>query len=77
MSLPEDQVAQFAAARANILQMQEQKAAEPPSHAGGAPNLVQAFHDMHVKQGDAVTFTCTITGTPKPKVCSLLLNKCK
>lgn len=70
VSLPEEQAAQFAAARANILQMQQQQPSnQTPSHIGGAPNLVQAFHDTHVKQGDSVTFTCVITGTPKPKVC--------
>ena len=60
---------QFTKAMANIQQQQHQPAPGVPSRLGGAPTLVQPFHDQRVRQGDSVTFTCLITGTPKPKVC--------
>lgn len=58
---------QFTAAMASIQQQQEQQ--QPVAASGvGAPELIEAFHDQRVRQGDTVTFTCGITGTPKPKV---------
>ena len=59
---------QFTSAMASIQQQQYQPSAGVASRLGGAPTLVEPFHDQRVKQGDAVTFTCVITGTPKPKV---------
>ena len=41
-----------------------------PTAAAGAPQLIEGFGDQRVKQGDSVTFSCVITGNPKPKVSS-------
>lgn len=60
--------AQFQAAFASIQQQQQTPSPDMPALAAGAPKLVEAFHDQRVRQGDSVTFTCAITGNPKPKV---------
>ena len=62
---------QFQAAFASIQQQHDTAAAsspDMPTAAAGAPQLIEGFGDQRVKQGDSVTFSCVITGNPKPKV---------
>lgn len=68
ISVPDD--SQFAASRSNILQIQQQQQQQSaaPQSGSRAPQLVEAFHDTRVRQGDSVTLTCIITGNPKPRV---------
>jgi len=67
VSVPASEERQYTSAKSSILQ-QQQPTPAGPSMQLGAPQLVQAFHDQRVRQGDSVTFTCQIAGTPKPKV---------
>ena len=62
---------QFQAAFVSIQQQHDTAAAsspDMPTAAAGAPQLIEGFGDQRVKQGDSVTFSCVITGNPKPKV---------
>lgn len=48
--------------------MEKKKVSRREQVPHSPPEFGRLFHDVTAKPGDSVTFECTVTGSPKPKV---------